>query len=416
MNGSVDEKNQQLEQFMSAMQVDKLSLETNVFENHLKMPKELLESCAGASIRANLTKVEIPSAMRRIVDTSVQTKSLLDDIEEMLEEEHREYKEYKKQQNGKYNGSNEPVSDSDLSSSSESESNDQHKRRVATSRRPNNPRKTKLKEILNKYDILSKSYKDSSESNKQLHEAFTQIIKNIEILSLPISELDSRLPKVDESKLNLTESQQTREKLLAMMDKVNEMKTQRDQLFIRFKLALQDDDVTRHIASRENDVQTNESAFFQEQLKKHEQLKQYLEQNLTAQDNILRALAESNAAYTLARRQLQEASTEREQFINSLTVSFKSVNELLDKAERGVEFFDKLNKQLSSLLDEVKDFCSKQKVEYDSKKRLMDRVNSMMNGNNGVHNNNPGPSMPSHFNPSLHARPSPGSIDQRYYI
>jgi hypothetical protein len=45
---------------------------------------------------------------------------------------------------------------------------------------------------------------------------------------------------------------------------------------------------------------------FEEQLKKYGQLKVYLEQNLAAQDNVLRALTEANVQYAAVRRVLSE--------------------------------------------------------------------------------------------------------------
>lgn len=45
---------------------------------------------------------------------------------------------------------------------------------------------------------------------------------------------------------------------------------------------------------------------FEEQSKKYDQLKVYLEQNLAAQDNVLRALTEANVQYAAVRRVLSE--------------------------------------------------------------------------------------------------------------
>lgn len=45
---------------------------------------------------------------------------------------------------------------------------------------------------------------------------------------------------------------------------------------------------------------------FEEQLKKYDQLRVYLEQNLAAQDNVLRALTEANVQYAAVRRALSE--------------------------------------------------------------------------------------------------------------
>lgn len=45
---------------------------------------------------------------------------------------------------------------------------------------------------------------------------------------------------------------------------------------------------------------------FEEQLKKYDQLRVYLEQNLAAQDNVLRVLTEANVQYAAVRRVLSE--------------------------------------------------------------------------------------------------------------
>lgn len=45
---------------------------------------------------------------------------------------------------------------------------------------------------------------------------------------------------------------------------------------------------------------------FEEQLKKYDQLRVYLEQNLAAQDNVLRALTEANVQYAAVRRVLSD--------------------------------------------------------------------------------------------------------------
>ena len=160
-------------------------------------------------------------------------------------------------------------------------------------------------------------------------------------MALPPSELSGKLPSIDESVLgggggNNEEANAVREKLTTIVAKVDEMRQQRAQLLNRLKLSIQDDDLTKVIASRQQDVQTDEAGFFREQLKKHQELKVYLEQNLSAQDNILRALAESNAAYAVERRRMQEASRERAQFIENLILSYQSVDELIEKASKVV--------------------------------------------------------------------------------
>lgn len=45
---------------------------------------------------------------------------------------------------------------------------------------------------------------------------------------------------------------------------------------------------------------------FEEQLKKYEQVKVYIDQNLSAQENILKALTEANVQYASVRKGLAE--------------------------------------------------------------------------------------------------------------
>jgi len=116
---------------------------------------------------------------------------------------------------------------------------------------------------------------------------------------MPLNELSERLPAIQP--INDDESKQIRDKLISLLAKVEEMKTQREQLLKRFQAAIQEDDITKMIASKQNEI-SSPNDFFGEQLKKHDQLVVYLQQNLQAQDNILRALAESNAFFASDRR------------------------------------------------------------------------------------------------------------------
>lgn len=45
---------------------------------------------------------------------------------------------------------------------------------------------------------------------------------------------------------------------------------------------------------------------FEEQLKKYDQIKVYLEQNLAAQENVLKALTDANVKYAAVRKALAE--------------------------------------------------------------------------------------------------------------
>lgn len=159
-----------------------------------------------------------------------------------------------------------------------------------------------------------------------------------------------------------------RDKLVSLLEKVEEMKSQRQELSKRFQRAIQDDDLTKVIASRQNEI-SNPSEFFQEQLKKHEQLITYLNQNLQAQDNILRALADANASFTTDRQQILKATQQRNAFIDGLVFSYQSSNDLIEQSKKGVLFYENLHKTLNTLLKDVLEFCKKSEEERKSKKQ-----------------------------------------------
>lgn len=80
-----------------------------------------------------------------------------------------------------------------------------------------------------------------------------------------------------------------------------------------------------------------------------------IEQNLAAQDNILRALTEANAAYAPTRQQASDLLAAREVRVSELLTSHRALDELLGKGKQGVSFYNKLqvrlaNSQMSQLV------------------------------------------------------------------
>ena len=185
--------------------------------------------------------------MKQIIDVSVQIKSQLDDIEEMLENEHAEARQEKKDL-----GEN-------TSDSSDSQSDDETTYKNKTTKNKS-PKKAKMREVLDKYDLMLKRYNDGNASNTALHEAFNSVIKNLQILLLPIADLTEKLPRIEE--INDEESKLVRDKLVTLLAKVKEMKDQRQELSKRFLRAVQDDDLTKIIASHQNEIEEPSTLLF----------------------------------------------------------------------------------------------------------------------------------------------------------
>lgn len=117
--------------------------------------------------------------------------------------------------------------------------------------------------------------------------------------------------------------------LKRILAKVQEMRDQRVSLEQQLRELIQKDDITASLVTTDHSemkvgwmssekgalllgfslggvVPVFPQKLFEEQLKKYDQLKVYLEQNLAAQDNVLRALTEANVQYAAVRRVLSE--------------------------------------------------------------------------------------------------------------
>ena len=93
----------------------------------------------------------------------------------------------------------------------------------------------------------------------------------------------------------------------------------------------------------------------------------------------MRALADSNASFATNRQKILNATQARTAYIDNLILSYQSVNDLMEKARKGVVYFENLNEPVGKLFDEVKDFCHKSKQERENKLKIMQRVSSLAN-------------------------------------
>lgn len=182
INQQLAEKNTQLESFVAAMQLDQLHLQDH---DYLKLPKSLLECCAGVSVRQTaLVKTEIPALMKSIVAASMQAKSMLDDVQELLEEEHRTSSGSSKQRVDSDDSYSSDASES--SGSSEVEERRAGMARPNKKRPPVSERKRRSRDLIRRYERLLKNYQDANQSNTQLREAFDLVIKDLQMLALPL--------------------------------------------------------------------------------------------------------------------------------------------------------------------------------------------------------------------------------------
>jgi tyrosine-protein phosphatase non-receptor type 23 len=90
-----------------------------------------------------------------------------------------------------------------------------------------------------------------------------------------------------------------------------------------------------------------------------------IEQNLAAQDNILKALTEAYARYAGTRKATNEILRKREATLSALISSYDAYEDLLAKSSKGLEFYRKLETNVSKLLQRVKGTCKVQDEERE---------------------------------------------------
>jgi tyrosine-protein phosphatase non-receptor type 23 len=129
------------------------------------------------------------------------------------------------------------------------------------------------------------------------------------------------------------------------------MRLQREQLCEDIRQDILQDDITKKLVQYKDE---DMSDIFAIELRKHDAKKKLLEQNMYAQANILEALTESNAMYADTRRVISDLLSARRELISSLVTSFYAFDDLLVKAAKGLEFYAKLDSNVSKLLNRVK--------------------------------------------------------------
>ena len=90
-----------------------------------------------------------------------------------------------------------------------------------------------------------------------------------------------------------------------------------------------------------------------------------IEKNLAAQDNILKALTEAYARYAGTRKATNEILRKREATVSALVSSYDAYEDLIAKSSKGLEFYRKLETNLSKLLQRVKSTCKVQDEERE---------------------------------------------------
>lgn len=235
----VENKDEELEAFLSSLNLDKSML---VLDPQ-GVPQDLVQCCAKLSV--------CPTAASDLVLAIQGLKELYNNVDRDLEKVDQLLKEDKEKEMA---------------------------HGVAMGKRaPSNL----VVELTAEFAKYREAHQRATESQSHLQKSLSAHLANMKLLSGPLEEIEKALPSV--SLLDVPNNEAVVKELSHLLDKVDEMKQQRQMLLSRLREAIQKDDVTKQIVTRNKDQDLQ--AFFNAELKKHDEDVGLLDQNLAAQDN-----------------------------------------------------------------------------------------------------------------------------------
>ncbi|NXS57788.1 PTN23 phosphatase, partial [Brachypteracias leptosomus] len=320
----IEAKNEVLDQFMDSMQLDPETVDNLDMYNHI--PPVLMEKCAALSVRPDTVK-NLVQSMQVLSGVFTDVEASLKEIRDLLEED--EAQERKLQELlGKApapQGSSPPPPSSSSSSPG-------------------------LAEVSKECSKYLEVHEKASFTNTELHKAMNLHIGNLRLLSGPLEQVRAALPSP-----TLTEDdKQVLQNLKRILAKVQEMRDQRTSLEQQLREMIQKDDITTSLVTTDR---SEMKKLFEEQLKKYDQIKVYLEQNLAAQENILKALTDANVKYAAVRKGLAEVEHKWNTTVQTLVASYEAYEDLMKKSQEGKDFYTDLEGKATKLLEKARAAC-----------------------------------------------------------
>ncbi|MGH0130712.1 UNVERIFIED_CONTAM: hypothetical protein FKN15_026560 [Acipenser sinensis] len=258
----INSKNETLEQFMDSLRLDPETVDNLDMYSHI--PPVLMEKCAALSVRPDTVKNLIQS-MQVLSGVFTDVEASLREIRELLEEEQAQERRLEE----------------------------------AVGKQAMPPLPPALAELTKDLDKYMEVHEKASFTNTELHRAMNLHIANLRLLGGPLESLSAALPSPE-----LTEEDAAvLQSMKRILGKVQEMRDQRQSLEKQLRDLIHKDDITSALVTTER---SEMKKLFEEQLKKYEQVKVYIDQNLAAQENILKALTEANVQYASVRKGLAE--------------------------------------------------------------------------------------------------------------
>lgn len=306
IGAKVEQKNVELTTYMSSLNLENLNISE---ERANKIPQGIVDRCA--ALNANTEAIpDLISSMSNLADICAEVETSLNEIQNILNDEETKENQYK-QSSGEHHRTN-----------------------------------THLTELSKEFQKYKEAHNKACESNDTLRKAMELHVNNLKILSSPLQEIQSHVPKLSSP---IEESMFKDLKLI--LNKANEMRAQREQFHADLRIAINDDDITAKVIAN-NDLNLNE--LFKKEISKHDLKVNLIEQNLSAQHNILAALTEEYAKTAPLLKTLSDIKHQKENFYSSLAASYDVYEDLLAKSGKGLEFYKKLQSNIQKLFTRIR--------------------------------------------------------------
>lgn len=324
----IEDKNEVLDQFMDSMQLDPDTVDNLDVYGHI--PPQLMEKCAALSVRPDTVR-NLVQSMQVLSGVFTDVEASLKDIRALLEED--ELLDQKLQEVVGPAGAGLAVP------------------------------KAELAEVRREWAKYMEAHEKASFTNSELHRAMHLHVGNLRLLSGPLDQVRAALPTPALS----PEDKAVLQNLKRILAKVQEMRDQRVSLEQQLRELIQKDDITASLVTTDH---TEMKRLFEDQLKKYDQLRVYLDQNLAAQDNVLRALTEANVQYAAVRRVLSDLDHKWNSTLQTLVASYEAYEDLMKKSQEGKDFYADLESKVAVLLERAQTACQAREA---ARQQLLDR-------------------------------------------
>ncbi|NXV22469.1 PTN23 phosphatase, partial [Cepphus grylle] len=318
----IEAKNEVLDQFMDSMQLDPETVDNLEMYSHI--PPILMEKCAALSVRPDTVK-NLVQSMQVLSGVFTDVEASLKEIRDLLEED--EAQERKLQE---LLGKVPPAQGSPP---------------------PPSPGLAEVSKECSKYMEV---HEKASFTNTELHKAMNLHIGNLRLLSGPLEQVRAALPSPA-----LTEG----ERCCApeggtgggwpCPGGVGPARWDPGWPLSPPSRALPCPSLPLSFLR----ASPLSQKLFEEQLKKYDQIKVYLEQNLAAQENVLKALTDANVKYATVRKALAEVEHKWNTTVQTLVASYEAYEDLMKKSQEGKDFYTDLEGKAAKLLEKARAAC-----------------------------------------------------------